>query len=173
MTHFPDYSSDEQYDDEFSNRLTWGTTQLLLLGVIDRFKNNFDRYHYQYSQQHNSEIILQLTDKILYKQYALRNLLNATSEDAFQMHYKEASGVILVQQINNLIYQLHHEVLNLDTEWIETVIPDIDHQLYTWSTDRDHREMSYFLHNVDMDAMIRDTMQIRQEIRDLLTDPDG
>lgn len=125
-----DHSNDSDNDQQ-ELREFWGLSRLLMLGMLQRFKYNFNRYHPEDPQQ-SFESPGELLSKILYQAYTFRNSLITEERESIT---SRGRMLVIAQKIHNLLYRLHHDLLESDTSGLTDIIPVLDRQLQFWNPD--------------------------------------
>ncbi len=119
-------------DDQHELKEFWGLSRMLMLGMLHRFQYNFQRYHPEGGQS-STEQPDQLISKVLYQAYAFRNSMTAGEDNSLTTR---GSLLVIGQKIHNLLYRLHHDLLEHDISGVAETIPAIDRQLDFWNPDR-------------------------------------
>ncbi len=118
-----------------SHSILWGAQRLLLIGLIARFKKNYDRYHPNDNSlisNQDTDYLHYLTHTIVAKQQSFFHLIsNPGDQDEAIL---SSSLLILNQQIYDLLYELHFRLLDFSLDSIISVIKHLDHQMSFWNT---------------------------------------
>lgn len=124
-------SSDSNTEEDTELRQFWGFSRMLMLGMLQRFHYNYKRY--QPDGPESAELPGVLLERLHYQAYVFHNRL--ISEEATLT--ESGSRLVIGQKIYNLLYQIHHQLLDYDASEIAGLIPQLDRQLAFWSPDED------------------------------------
>lgn len=129
--------NNHQYSEKPSaHSILWNAQKLLLLGLVVRFRKNYDRYRPISEipeKKQDSSYLDYLLQIIISKQQSFYNLVaNPGDIDEAILN---TSLLVLNQQIYDMLYELHFRLLDFSVEKIIPVIKHIDHQLSFWNTD--------------------------------------
>lgn len=135
--------------DQFVERLFWGASFVLALGLISKFASSFRRSHGDERRIPQKEDLQELIRAIGNKMNAIRGIV-ATQDQPDPYH--STMLVLLHQQTYDLFHELHQELLEVELDAIVDVIPLIDRQLRFWNpkhrlaqneVEFEHYEMEY------------------------------
>jgi hypothetical protein len=113
-----------------NTRVIWNTAGMLTLGVIDRFRYNRRRYALSGLTKREWSKLADDTGRIIMNVHLYRNLIfrmtDSTRENSL------AAAIVLINRIDNDLYELHHNLLEYDPDVITNVILIIDSEREKW-----------------------------------------
>jgi|GEM_PF-3281030 len=127
----------------------WGASHILALGTIERLSYNRRRYETSGDGQGDGirtslpsrDALLLRTDDIILNMQSYRNILQRYEDSEYEEGYT-AALVLMLQRINNELYILHHDLLEMPADYIISVIPELDNQLRIWSADENNEDLA-------------------------------
>lgn len=145
------------------SRLFWGASHLLALGASTRFLNSYIRQHTDELYTPAIEDLLHLSDSIKSKLYAFQGIESTLDTEDQHRPFSETSRLLLHQQINDLLHELHHELLYLATGDILDIIPNVDDLRSIWKIpDADQLEDS----EPDVQQSFQHLQKIQEHLRE-------
>lgn len=126
--------SQNEQSEPGENRRFAGLVNLLFLGMINRFHFNYKRYR-EDAPPVTRQQVLRMCKDISYKLFAYRNALltpEPAQENEQDTDIYGATLLVLAKQIFDLMYQMHHSLLELPVEEIAQTIPSVDKLLARW-----------------------------------------
>lgn len=119
------------------HKLLWGISHLLSIGLVSRFQYNYRRYNETESSPPDPGELRRLAESVDSRIFALRGLLSRRKPGDAHFAESEASVLLLRQQAYDALERLHHRILYLDADLIDSCIPLLDEQLRTWDPNRE------------------------------------
>lgn len=119
------------------HKLLWGISHLLSIGLVSRFQYNYRRYNETKASPPDLRELRRIAESVDRRLYALRGLLARRNPDDTHFAESEAAALLLRQQTYDALERLHHRILYLDADLIDSCIPLLDKQLRTWNPNRE------------------------------------
>ena len=136
------------YSDD--NRTLWSAAQLLSVELVNRLSRNHKRYGKGYEPRADKDYVLRLVRQIRYKQYSFEQIVHRLANGAQLNELSETEGqsldmslMVLQQQIDNALSELHQQVLEFDADQLAGagVIGRLDEQRQFWSVNHERPVM--------------------------------
>lgn len=125
-----------------NNRTLWSAAQLLSVELVNRLSRNHKRYGKDYEPAADKNYVLQLVRQIRYKQYSFEQIVHRLANGSELNELSDSEGqslemslMVLQQQIDNSLSELHQQLLEFDLDRLadNEVIDLLDGQRQFWS----------------------------------------
>ncbi len=127
-------------DDLRQQVLLWNAARMLTLGALTRLGYNRNRYENDQSTEFLKDDSASVTEELHVNLQIFRSLAAKISEnpDADYLPERMAACLVLSQKIHNLLYMLHHNLMQHDQpEIFADILPEIDRLLLNWDLTRE------------------------------------
>jgi len=124
----------ESTSGNFQNRLLWGASSVLTLGIVSKFAASFRRCHHEkVNTQVNFAALLRSAKQ---KIQSVETITSLREDEPDPL--KDTILMLLRQQIYDYLHEVHQELLENEVDQIIEIIPLIDKLMRFWHPDRSH-----------------------------------